>query len=75
MFTRRAKPIRLIGDPYNQRPVKWRFTVLWQVSIFLLEDLKYISVTNYARDLHWFVHNEIWVNKRVIRNSLTNKRG
>ena len=23
MFTRRAKQIRLIGDPDNQRPIKW----------------------------------------------------
>jgi len=28
MFTRTAKPTRLIGDPDNQRPIKWRFTVL-----------------------------------------------
>jgi len=26
-FTRRAKPIRIIGDPDNQRPDKWSFSV------------------------------------------------
>jgi hypothetical protein len=36
-----------------------------------LAGLKYISVTNYARDLHWFIYNEIWVNKRLIKNCLT----
>jgi len=28
MFTRRAKPIQIIGDPDNQRPDKWSSTVL-----------------------------------------------
>ena len=28
MFTGRAKPIRIIGDPDNQRPDKWSYTVL-----------------------------------------------
>ena len=28
MFTRRAKPFRIIGDPDNQRPDKWSSTVL-----------------------------------------------
>jgi len=28
MFTQRAKPIRIIGDPDTQRPDKWSFTVL-----------------------------------------------
>jgi len=27
MFTRRAKPIRIIGDPDNERPDKWSSTV------------------------------------------------
>jgi len=27
MFTRRAKPIQIIGDPDNQRPDKWSSTV------------------------------------------------
>ena len=27
-FTRSAKPIRIIGDPYNQLPYKWRSTVI-----------------------------------------------
>jgi hypothetical protein len=27
-FTRRAKPIRIIGDPDNQLPDKWSSTVL-----------------------------------------------
>ena len=27
MFTGRAKPIRIIGIPDNQRPDKWSFTV------------------------------------------------
>jgi len=44
MFTRTAKPTRLIGDPDNQRPIKWRFTVLWQVNMFLLVGLKYIHL-------------------------------
>jgi hypothetical protein len=26
MFTRRAKPTRIIDDPNNQRPDKWRST-------------------------------------------------
>jgi hypothetical protein len=29
MFTGRAKPIRIIGNPDNQRPDKWSSTVLW----------------------------------------------
>jgi hypothetical protein len=28
MFTRRVKPIRIVGVPDNQRPDKWSFTVL-----------------------------------------------
>ena len=28
MFTRRAKPIRTIGDPDNQRPDEWISTVV-----------------------------------------------
>jgi hypothetical protein len=27
MFTGRAKPIRIIGDPDNHRPDKWSYTV------------------------------------------------
>jgi hypothetical protein len=27
MFTRRAKPIQIIGNPDNQRPIKWSSTV------------------------------------------------
>jgi len=27
MFTRRTKPIRLIGDPNNHRPNEWNYTV------------------------------------------------
>jgi len=71
MFTQKAKTIRLIGDPDKHCPVKWRCTVLWQVSMFLLVGLKYVLVTNYALDLHWFLYHEIWVKKRLIKNSLT----
>ena len=71
MFTRKAKTIRLIGDPDKQRSFNWRCTLLWQVNMFLLADLMYISVTNYALDLLWFFYHEIWVNKRVIKNGLT----
>ena len=28
MFTRKAKPIRIIGDPDNQRPDEWSSTVI-----------------------------------------------
>ena len=28
-FAGRAKPIRIIGEPDNQSPDKWRFTVLY----------------------------------------------
>jgi len=28
MFTRRVKPIRIIGDPDNKRPDKWSSTVV-----------------------------------------------
>jgi hypothetical protein len=32
MFTGRAKPIRIIGDPGNQRPDKWSYTVLVSIN-------------------------------------------
>jgi len=28
MFTGRAKPIRIIGDPDNELPDKWSYTIL-----------------------------------------------
>jgi len=31
MFTRRAQPIRIIGDTYNQRPDRWSSAVLHTV--------------------------------------------
>ena len=34
-FTRKAKPIRIIGYPDNQRPDYWSFTVLIFIVIFL----------------------------------------
>jgi len=38
MFTQRAKPIRIIGEPDNQRTDKWSSTVLsvkWQLCEFI----------------------------------------
>jgi len=32
MFIRRAKPIRIIGDPDNHQTDKWSFTVLRRTS-------------------------------------------
>jgi hypothetical protein len=29
MFTRRSKPVRIIGDPDNQRPDKWSSIVYY----------------------------------------------
>jgi hypothetical protein len=34
-FTRRAKPIRIIGDPDNQLPDKWSFTVHNGLAIYI----------------------------------------
>jgi hypothetical protein len=70
MFSGRAKPIRITGDPYNECPDKWSYTVLWQVNIFPLAGLKWISGTNYALGLHWFLYNDLGLSKRLIKNSL-----
>jgi len=32
MFNERPKPIRIIGDPNNQRPDKWSYTVIKLIS-------------------------------------------
>jgi len=39
MFTRRAKPVRMIGDPNNQRPDKWSSTVMKSNAIFYSESI------------------------------------
>jgi hypothetical protein len=32
IFTGRAKPIRIIGDPDNQRPDEWIFNLFLEIS-------------------------------------------
>jgi len=39
MFTRRVKPIRMIGDPDNQRPEKWSSTVMQSNANFYSESI------------------------------------
>jgi hypothetical protein len=50
MFTRREKPIRIIGDPDNQHPDKWSST------IFLSAEKVWIAQhINFSRsDPHWW---------------------
>jgi hypothetical protein len=32
MFTGKAEPIQIIGEPDNQRPDNWRFSVFLEIS-------------------------------------------
>ena len=39
MFTGRAKPIRIIGDPDSQRPDEWSYTV-YLVCYFISSNIR-----------------------------------
>ena len=41
MFTGRAEPIRIIGEPDNQRPDEWSFTVFLEISQLLVLETGY----------------------------------
>ena len=51
MFSRRAKPIRIIGNPDNQRPDKWSYTAIVYISHIMKShktaphQLVYLSLT------------------------------
>ena len=53
MFTRRAKPIRIIGVPDNQRPDEWSSTVLTSKSLC---NSSYFSQTNTTLEIRTFIH-------------------
>ena len=53
-FTRRAKPIQIIGHPDNQRPDKWSYIVLYLSATSGDRGGTLVKVLRYKSEGRWF---------------------